>query len=151
MRTKALLIGGIATAALALALAGCSTSAGSDTGAGAGAEHSSSASAPESTTRLTGTFAGENGKNVAGTVTITGDTVVLSGFSSDQGPDLHLYLANGTGESDVAAGTEIGAVSYNTASQTFTLASGVDASQFSELVVHCDKAKAVFGAAGLSR
>lgn len=149
MRTKALLIGGIATAALALALAGCSTSTGSDKAAGA--EHSSSASAPDSTARLTGTFAGENGKNAAGTVTITGDTVVLSGFSSDQGPDLHLYLANGTGESDIAAGTEIGPVSYNTASQTFTLASGVDASQYSELVVHCDKAKAVFGAAGLSR
>ncbi|MGF0117925.1 DM13 domain-containing protein [Promicromonospora sp. Marseille-Q5078] len=95
-----------------------------------------------------GSFAGLNDKSVEGTVTVEGDTVTLSGFSSDEGPDLHLYLANGSDEAAVAAGTELGTVAYDEAEQTFTL-DGVDAAEFTDVVVHCDKAKAVFGAATL--
>ena len=97
----------------------------------------------------TGSFAGLNGKKVAGTVTIADGKVTLSGFSSDEGPDLHLYLTNGDDEAAVTAGKTLGKVSYDTASQTFELGD-VDASTFDTVVVHCDKAKAVFGAAGLS-
>ena len=95
-----------------------------------------------------GSFAGLNDKSVEGTVTVEGDTVTLSGFSSDEGPDLHLYLANGSDEAAVAAGTELGTVACDEAEQTFTL-DGVDAAEFTDVVVHCDKAKAVFGAATL--
>jgi hypothetical protein len=98
---------------------------------------------------LSGTFAGLNGKKVAGTVKVADGKVVLSGFSSDEGPDLHLYLAKGDDEADVMAGKSLGKVSYDTAAQTFEL-NGVDAAGYDTVVVHCDKAKAVFGAAELS-
>jgi hypothetical protein len=97
----------------------------------------------------TGSFAGLNGKKVAGTVAVADGKVTLSGFSSDEGPDLHLYLTNGDDEAAVTAGKTLGKVSYDTASQTFELGD-IDASTFDTVVVHCDKAKAVFGAAGLS-
>lgn len=96
-----------------------------------------------------GTFAGLNGKKVAGTAKVADGKVVLSGFSSDEGPDLHLYLAKGSDEAAVAAGTSLGKVSYDDASQSFAL-EGVDAADYDTVVVHCDKAKAVFGAAELS-
>lgn len=97
----------------------------------------------------TGSFAGLNGKKVAGTVTVADGKVTLSGFASDEGPDLHLYLTNGDDEAAVTAGKTLGKVSYDTASQTFELGD-IDAGTFDTVVVHCDKAKAVFGAAGLS-
>jgi hypothetical protein len=97
----------------------------------------------------TGSFAGLNGKKVSGTVTVADGKVTLSGFSSDEGPDLHLYLTNGDDEAAVSAGKTLGKVSYDTASQSFELGS-IDAGTYDTVVVHCDKAKAVFGAAGLS-
>lgn len=98
---------------------------------------------------MTGTFSGANDKAVSGTVTIEGDQLTLSGFSSDEGPDLHLYLANGSDEAAVADGMVLGTVAWDEASQTFTL-DGVDPAGFTTVVVHCDKAKAVFGAAELA-
>ena len=97
----------------------------------------------------TGTFEGRNDKTVSGTAEVGSDEVVLSGFSSDEGPDLHIYLTNGDQESDIASGKELGRIDFSAASQTFTL-SGVDASGYTTVVIHCDKAKAVFGAATLS-
>ncbi|MEV6486083.1 DM13 domain-containing protein [Streptomyces sp. NPDC051576] len=97
----------------------------------------------------TGMFAGLNGKKVSGSAQVGGSGVTLSGFSSDEGPDLHVYLTDGTDEAAVSAGKEIGAVKFDKASQIFTL-SGADASAYSTVVIHCDKAKAVFGAAKLS-
>lgn len=98
---------------------------------------------------LSGDFEGLNDKTVAGTVSIEDDQLKLSGFSSDEGPDLHLYLTNGTDEAAVEAGVRIDAVAWDQESQTFTL-DGVDAAQYTDVVIHCDKAKAVFGAAALS-
>jgi hypothetical protein len=96
----------------------------------------------------TGTFMGLNDKHVAGAVKIAADQVALSGFSSDPGPDLHIYLANGTDENAVAAGAALGKVAFDKASQTFSIA-GMDASRYKTVVINCDKAKAVFGAAAL--
>lgn len=143
MRTKALI--GSAVITLALALTGCSQASPTPVPPAA-----ASSSAPaEATSTLQGTFGGENGKNVEGTVTIEDGKVTLSGFSSDEGPDLHLYLTNGTDEAAVGAGTELGAVRFDEASQTFELGSA-NLSDFTTVVVHCDKAKAVFGAASLA-
>ncbi|MGO1921045.1 MAG: DM13 domain-containing protein [Microbacterium sp.] len=103
----------------------------------------------EASTEMTGDFMGFNDKAVMGSATVTDDELTLSEFSSDEGPDLHVYLTNGTDEAAVTAGTMIDTVSFDTASQTFDL-SGVDASGFTHVVIHCDKAKAVFGAAELS-
>ncbi|MEZ5209721.1 DM13 domain-containing protein [Gordonia sp. (in: high G+C Gram-positive bacteria)] len=97
----------------------------------------------------TGMFAGENGKSVTGTATISGDTLMLTGFHSDEGPDLHVYLTDGTDEAAVGGGKELGKVTYDRAAQSFSL-TGADAAKYTHVVIHCDKAKAVFGAAMLS-
>ena len=47
------------------------------------------------------------------------------------------------------AGKMIDKVSFDTAEQTFDV-SGVDTGMYTDVVIHCDKAKAVFGAAMLS-
>ena len=96
-----------------------------------------------------GMFEGLNDKSVEGTATIKDGKLMLSGFSSDEGPDLHAYLANGTDEKAVEAGKELGAVAFDEAEQSFDL-DGVDADKYSHVVIHCDKAKAVFGAAKLA-
>lgn len=113
-----------------------------------GAASLDAADAMQSASRM-GDFSGLNEKQVSGSASITGDVVHLTGFASDEGPDLHLYLTNGTDEAAVAAGVELGTVAFDKAMQDFSL-KGVDASGYSHVVVHCDKAKAVFGAATLS-
>lgn len=151
LRSKALATSGLIALALAL------TAHGSNDEAAAGADKATPAAtqavrpneAQGAVATAQGTFAGLNDKAVAGTVSIKGSTLTLAGFSSDEGPDLHLYLTNGTEETAVAAGTEMGKVAFDEASQTFTL-DGVDAAGYTHLVVHCDKAKAVFGAASLT-
>ena len=145
-KTPLATVAGLALA-LTFALAGCSGTA-SDNSPSTSSSSSSTdqgATSPEKT----GTFAGLNEKNVSGTVTVTDSAIKLADFSSDEGPDLHIYLTTGTDEAAVAAGTEIDAVAFDEASQTFTL-DGVDVSGFTNVVIHCDKAKAVFGAAKLS-
>ena len=141
-----------ATAAvtLALALSACSSPAAmEDTTPSSSASQSADDGATMIMTEMTGEFMGLNEKKVSGTVTVTDDEIALSGFSSDEGPDLHVYLTNGTDEADVSAGMLVDAVSFDTATQTFML-DGVDTSKYSYVVIHCDKAKAVFGAAELS-
>jgi ABC-type oligopeptide transport system substrate-binding subunit len=141
-------VGG-ALIALALTLTACGAPSGTAADSSSAPKSSSSAQAmSESTSSRTGAFEGLNDKKVQGSVTVDGSEIVLSGFSSDEGPDLHVYLTNGTDEAAVSAGKQIDAVSYDTASQTFTL-DGVDAASFNTVVIHCDKAKAVFGAAAL--
>ncbi|SEI13527.1 MULTISPECIES: DM13 domain-containing protein [unclassified Leifsonia] len=141
----------LAAAALALAagLTACSASADAGTSASPSSSASSSASSSSSSDSRTGTFAGLNDKKVSGTVSISGGTLTLSGFSSDEGPDLHVYLTSGTDEAAVSAGKEIKAVAFDKTDQTFSL-SGIDSSSYTDVVIHCDKAKAVFGAATLS-
>lgn len=141
MRTLALALGTVA----AVSLTACGTAATTATTTPAGASSSMS----HMMIHKTGAFAGLNGKHVAGTVSVTDTSVTLSGYSSDQGPDLHIYLTKGTDEGSVSPGAELAPVSYNTASQTFSL-KGVNPSGFTYVVIHCDKAKAVFGAAPLS-
>lgn len=141
-----------ATAALtlALALSACSSPAATeDTKPSSSASQSADEGATTTMAEKTGEFTGLNEKKVSGTVTVTDDEIALSGFSSDEGPDLHVYLTNGTDEAAVTAGMLVDAVSFDTATQTFTL-DGVDTSKYTHVVIHCDKAKAVFGAAELS-
>ncbi|MFZ3292887.1 MAG: DM13 domain-containing protein [Mycobacterium sp.] len=97
----------------------------------------------------TGTLTGLNDKHVAGVVKVAGGQASLSDFSSDPGPDLHIYLTNGTDENAVTAGKALGKISLDMPTQSFSTA-GLDASQYNTVVIHCDKAKAVFGAATLT-
>ncbi|WP_029149561.1 DM13 domain-containing protein [Microbacterium indicum] len=144
LNTKLLI--GSAVVGAALLLAGCGAGSG-DGAASATSQTPADSMSATPMAELTGAFVGENDKSVEGTATISDGEVVLSGFSSDEGPDLHLYLANGTDEAAVAAGVELGDVAFDEASQTFAI--DVDASGYTDLVVHCDKANAVFGAAEL--
>ena len=96
-----------------------------------------------------GSFEGVSGKTVTGAVAIADGKVQLTGFSSDQAPDLHLYLANGSDHAAVMAGRSLGEVNPADATQSFAL-DGVDPADYDTVVIHCDKAKAVYGAAKLS-
>ncbi|MGN8025430.1 DM13 domain-containing protein [Microbacterium sp. 22242] len=144
---------GVAVLALGLTLAGCSSTPAGSASSSDAMPTSSSSPMPSDTMhsdmQKTGTFMGLNGKNVKGTVTISGSDLKLTGFSSDEGPDLHVYLTNGTDEAAVAAGKQIDPVAFDKDTQSFML-NGVDASTYTDVVIHCDKAKAVFGAAALS-
>ena len=140
--------------AIGLAVAACSSSkpeaqSSETTSQKTVASAMSQTVAPASSSTHSGTFQGLNDKHVGGTVTVSDGQVALSGFSSDEGPDLHIYLAGGSDENAVAAGKELGTVAFDKASQTFS-ASGVDLSKYTTVVINCDKAKAVFGAATLT-
>src|SRR5271155_5777613 len=150
MRSTALQ--GAALLTIAVALAACTSNEahpGPAMSQSTTAPAMSQSAASGAASARTGTFGGLNGKHVAGTATVTGAQIVLSGFSSDAGPDLHIYLTNGTDENAVAAGKELGSIAFDKASQTFST-NGVDASSYTTVVIHCDKAKAVFGAAALT-
>ncbi|WP_217179522.1 DM13 domain-containing protein [Streptomyces sp. AC495_CC817] len=128
---------------LALSLSACSTPA---------AESSPEPEMSQSSAmgmEKSGDFMGLNDKTVQGSVTVSDGELTLTGFSSDEGPDLHVYLTTGTDEAAVSAGNRVDAVSFDTASQTFAL-TDIDVADFTYVVIHCDKAKAVFGAAKLS-
>lgn len=96
----------------------------------------------------TGTFTGEGEKSLAGTATIADGKLMLTDFASSEGPDLHVYLTNGADADAIAAGMEIDLVAYDQASQTFAL-DGMDAADYSHVVIYCDKAKVSFGSAEL--
>lgn len=150
MQMKALLVGTVVAIATTGTLTACGSTSNTSTTPPPASAATSTTTGTGSTPARMGTFSGLNGKKVAGTASITGNTLTLSGYSSDQGPDLHVYLTHGTSESDVASGVEISKVAFDKGSQTFTLPSGADASMYSTVVIHCDKAKAVFGAAPLA-
>ncbi|MFD4558503.1 DM13 domain-containing protein [Streptomyces sp. NPDC058469] len=138
----------MALVAISFTLTACGGSDNKDSTSKAAASMSASQPAMQSADKQ-GMFAGLNGKKVSGSAQVSGTGVKLSGFSSDEGPDLHVYLTNGTDEAAVSAGKQLGAVKFDAKSQTFAL-NGVNASMYSTVVIHCDKAKAVFGAAKLS-
>ncbi len=146
----------LSAAALAVSLSACSSGSKDSMSSGDAKPSTSSsqsstpsASSDSAMMRKSGSFTGLNGKQVAGTVEVTGTELALSGFSSDEGPDLHVYLTRGTDEAAVEAGMRIDAIKFDAAAQKFTL-SGVDLSEYTDVVIHCDKAKAVFGAAKLA-
>ncbi len=138
---------GAAILALSLMLSACSAG-GTDTTTTEPAAPEASQSATEAVTRA-GDFEGSGDKSVAGSVAVSDSEIVLSGYSSDEGPDLHVYLTNGTEEADVASGMQIETVAFDEASQTFTL-DGVNVADYDTVVIYCDKVKAVFGSASLS-
>ena len=160
MRRKAFAGAAILIASLALAACGAEDP---DAGAPAGESSQESSQAQTDESQMpdeeaddetiaqprSGDFEGLNDKTVDGSVEVSATEIVLSEFSSDEGPDLHVYLTNGSEAADVAAGDEIDVVAFDEASQTFTL-EGVDVADYDTVVINCDKAKAVFGAAPLA-
>jgi len=146
-------IAATAAAVFALTLTACGAnemkSAGSSSPSSSAMSSSmASAMTASSAAARTGHFTGLNGKHVAGTATVSGMNLEFTDFSSDEGPDLHVYLTKGSTESDVAAGKQIAAIKFDQATQSFPL-TGIDTMGYTTVVIHCDKAKAVFGAASL--
>ncbi|MGV9798833.1 DM13 domain-containing protein, partial [Mycobacterium sp. NPDC003449] len=139
---------GVALLTLALALTACGTST-TDAQSSSQASPSQQAMMQSASSARTGTFEGLNDKHVAGKVNIAAGELVLSDFSSDESPDLHIYLTNGTDPSAVAAGKGLGSVAFDKASQTFSI-SGVDASKYDTVLISDDKAHSVLGAAKLA-
>lgn len=153
MRKTAL--AGTTVLALAFLLSACgaaqsTTPAAASTSASSAAA-SSSALPPASAASADrmGAFKGLNEKRVSGNVKVTATDIELSDFSSDEGPDLHVYLTNGTDEAAVSAGKEISKIDFKKGIQSFSL-KDIKAEGYSTVVIHCDKAKAVFGAAVLA-
>lgn len=93
-----------------------------------------------------GAFQGQGEKSVTGTVSVTNHEIALSGFSADEGPALQVYLANGSDLDAVSSGVAVGDIEFDQATQTFAL-EGIEAADFSHVVICCEKAKVVFGAA----
>jgi hypothetical protein len=147
MRFKTL--AGAALLTGAAALTACGTSTHSAAPSPQSSQMTSAMTQAMASNARTGTFMGVNNKHVAGVVKIAGGQVALSDFSSDPGPDLHIYLTNGTDENAVTAGMALGKIALDMQTQSFSTA-GVDASRYNTVVIHCDKAKAVFGAATLT-
>lgn len=145
-------IAATAAALFALTLTACGgnemKSAGPSSPATSAMSATSSAMMNPNAAARMGHFTGLNGKHVGGTATVTGANLEFADFSSDEGPDLHVYLTKGSTESDVAAGKEIAAIKFDQATQSFPL-TGIDTMGYTTVVIHCDKAKAVFGAASL--
>lgn len=133
----------------AAALTACGTSTQSAAPSPQSSQMTTAMTQAMSSNARTGTFMGLNDKRVAGAVKIADGQVTLSDFSSDPGPDLHIYLTNGTDENAVTAGKALGNIALNMPAQSFPIGS-VDASHYNTVVIHCDKAKAVFGAATLT-
>ncbi|OBK34114.1 hypothetical protein A5658_01530 [Mycobacterium sp. 1245111.1] len=135
--------------ALAMVLTACGSSSSPSPQPTSAMSSMSSPTAMTGSAARSGGFSGLNGKHVSGMVTFAGGEITLSGFASDPGPDLHIYLANGNDEQAVMAGTALGSVASDKASQTFAVNSA-DAAKYNTVVIHCDKAKAVFGFAPLA-
>lgn len=155
MRIKPMVATGAAV--LALTVAACSDKSKTPPDAMSMTQSSSGMAAPMTSSPMgmpmipavrSGMFEGLNGKHVVGKVALTGSTLELTEFVSDEGPDLHVYLTKGMTEADVAMGVQINAVKFDQASQSFAL-KDVKAADYTTVVVHCDKAKVIFGAASL--
>lgn len=94
-----------------------------------------------------GEFKGEGDHNVMGKVKVTLKDVVLSDFSTDKGPDLHVYL---TKDGDVKNGLKLGAVDLEKSVQGFKL-DKVDLSMYNTVTIYCDEAHVTFGNAMLGK
>lgn len=94
----------------------------------------------------TGNFQGDNHMKVSGKVTIKDGKLMLTDFSTSAGPNLHVYLAKGT---DPKTGVDLAPISLTAKSQTFDL-KGTNVKKYSDVLIYCDKAHALFGHAPIA-
>lgn len=128
----------------AFALVACNSNqeSSSDT---SNSKSTSSAKTEEKTqnTVYDGEFKGLNEHSVEGQIKIENDQLTFSNFSTDEGPDLHVYLAKGN---DVTTGKQISKIDLKEASQTFDLSS-INADDYDTILIYCNQANVAFGAA----
>lgn len=144
---KKSLIATLAVAAVAVVvLAGCSSKSSEKT-----MNSSSSSSAKTEmvvkTPAKTGTFMGMNDKNVSGLVKVADGKIMFSNFKTDEGPDLHVYLAK---DGDVKDGIVVAKIDLKSSEQSFDIPENTDMSKYNTVLIYCDKAHVTFGEAKLS-
>ncbi|MCW2923240.1 MAG: putative secreted protein [Thermoleophilia bacterium] len=91
-------------------------------------------------------------KSVSGTAQVIGlgdgrRMLALRGFTSEMGPDLHVYLASGA--SPMGASVHLGKLRSLTGDQLYAIPAGTDLAANSTVLIWCREAKATFGAAAL--
>lgn len=79
-----------------------------------------------------------------------GRVLTLTGFETDAGPDLRVYLAPGTGD-DVDDNIDLGGLKGNKGSQQYEIAGGVDLDKYRAVVIWCRAFSVAFGKAVLAR
>ncbi|AZQ61045.1 hypothetical protein EI427_02070 [Flammeovirga pectinis] len=102
----------------------------------------SSTDADETMADLMGNF--ENGAHpTSGSAKIEGLSVVLNtDFMSDNGPDLYVYLAQGTNGDGFI---DLGRLQAVSGTQTYTLPEGIDFSKNKYLLIWCKQYSVLFG------
>ncbi|MBC1489422.1 DM13 domain-containing protein [Listeria sp. FSL L7-1485] len=94
---------------------------------------------------LMGTLTGTGSHKVSGNVEIKDNKLMLTDFTTDEGPDLHVYLVKGNNIED---GVEISKVDLKAKNQSFDV-SDKDLSKYDHVLIYCEKAHEEFGAAAL--
>jgi len=79
---------------------------------------------------------------VRGSATLSETTIRLgSNFKSSDGPDLYVYLGNSKPT------RQIGKLRRTSGAQSYKLPSGVDASKYRNVFIHCKRYNHIFGRA----
>jgi len=90
-----------------------------------------------------GSFRGQTGHSVTGTATLTsGGKLTLSGFRSQRGPDLYVYVGNGSPR------TRIAKLKRTSGTQTYTVPASI-AKSAKSVHIYCKKFSVGFGVANL--
>lgn len=149
MKKKSLLATLAVAAVAVVVLAGCSAKSSKTTEQSSSSSSSSSAKTEmvAKTPAMTGTFSGMNDKNVSGTVTVADGKLKLTNFKTDEGPDLHIYLAK---DGNVQTGIIKTKIDLKSSEQSFDIPEGTDLSKYNSVLIYCDKAHVTFGEAKLS-
>lgn len=80
-------------------------------------------------------------------------TIVFDELATDNGPDLFVYLSPNDaadGETLPEGALNLGGLQGNIGTQTYDIPAGTDLSQFSSVVIWCDRFSSAFGAAQLT-
>jgi hypothetical protein len=104
----------------------------------------------------TGSFVSiaHDGRGIASVVELPGGErkLTLTGFETDSGPDLRLYVStNDPASGDLGDFEDLGALKGNIGNQQYTLPRGLDLTRYSTVVVWCRAFSVAFTSAGLER
>ncbi|MDQ3670080.1 MAG: DM13 domain-containing protein [Actinomycetota bacterium] len=76
--------------------------------------------------------------------------LTLTGFETDAGPDLFVYLVAGGNPEDTDSHKSLGSLKGNKGNQQYTIPAGVDLGKYDTVVIWCRAFSVAFGAAELS-
>ena len=79
-------------------------------------------------------------------VTLNDNKLMLSDFSTDKGPDLHVYLVK---NDKIESGVSLGKVDLKNKEQSFSIPKDINLKDYKKVVSYCDEAHVMFGEAVL--